>query len=281
MTATALSPRPSARGVETRPATFGRLVAGEWVKFRSVRSTWAVLALGVALIPAFAVSRMTSIAQVPEAVGASSLVASVYVTSGTALTQLVFAVLGVMAIAGEYGSGQIRTTLAVTPARLPAVAAKLLVTVLAVMAASIVAVAISWAVCAPWFGVTGMSIDLTDADDLRILAGVPLYLGAITALAFGVGLIVRSSAAGIAIVLGFLLVLENLLAVIPWAPIQAFTAYLPSSAGSRLLSSEAVGSVITTSNLAVLSPWAGYGVLVAWVAGILAVAVVLLRRRDV
>lgn len=23
-----------------RPATFGRLVAGEWIKFRSLRSTW-------------------------------------------------------------------------------------------------------------------------------------------------------------------------------------------------------------------------------------------------
>ncbi|RUQ98304.1 ABC transporter permease subunit [Labedella endophytica] len=280
MTAPALTRLPAAPRVTTHPATFGRLVTGEWVKFRSLRSSWAILALGVVLVPAFAVSRMTSIAQVPEAAGSASLVASVYVTSGTALTQLVFAVFGVMAIAGEYGSGQIRTTLAVTPGRIAAIGAKLLVTVLAAMGASIVAVAISWAASAPWFAATGMSIDLTNADDLRILAGVPLYLGAITALAFGVGLIVRSSAAGIAIVLGFLLVLENLLGVIPWEPIQAFAAYLPSSAGSRLLQSDAVGSVITTSNLTLLSPWAGYGVMVAWVVDILVVAFVLLRRRD-
>ena len=43
---------------------------------------------------------------------------------------------------------------------------------------------------------TGAADRTADPDDLRILAGVPLYLGAITALAFGVGLIVRSSAAG-------------------------------------------------------------------------------------
>ena len=137
----------------------------------------------------------------PEAVGSPYLVGAVYVTSGVALAQLVFCTLGVLSVAGEYGTGQIRSTLAAAPTRVPALAAKLLVTVLAVMASSLVAVLAAWAASAPWFEATGMSVDLTRGQDLRIVLGVPLYLGAVTALAFGIGAIVRSSAAGIAAVL--------------------------------------------------------------------------------
>lgn len=278
---TTSAPATLTRRSPVGPATFGRQVAGEWIKARSLRSTWWVLALGTALLPAFAVSRMASIAQVPEAVGSESLVGAAYATSGVALAQLAFAVLGVLAIAGEYGSGQIRTTLTVVPARTTAITAKLLVTVGMVVLAAAFAVALSWALCAAWFDQTGMSIDLTRAEDARIMLGAPLYLGAITALAFGIAAVVRSSVAGIAIVLGLLLVVENLLAVIPWSPLQDLAAYLPSSAGSRLLLAEAAGSVITASNSTLLGPWVGFAVLLGWSAALLVVAGVLLRRRDV
>ena len=263
-----------------QPATFGRLVAGEWIKFRSLRANWWIVVLGTAFVPLFAVSRMISIAQVPEAVGSPGMVAASYVTSGIALSQLAFAVLAVMAITGEYGSGQIRTTLAAAPARLSAIAAKLVVIVGVVVSASVLAVAAAWACSAPWFSQLGMSINLLNLEDARLLLGVPLYLAAVAALAFGIGLIVRSSAAGISIVVGLLLVIENLLASIPWEPVQSFAAYLPSSAGSRLLQSEAVGSVITVSNSALLSPWGGYGVMLLWVVAVLVAAAVLLRRKD-
>lgn len=263
-----------------QPVTFPRLVAAEWIKLRTLRSTWWSLLVGVAFLPAFAGMRFSSISAVPEAVGSPYLVGAVYVTSGVALTQLVFCTLGVLSIAGEYGTGQIRSTLTAAPRRLPALWAKLFVTVAVVMVASLLGVALAWAAGTPWFERTGMSIDLTRADDLRILLGVPLYLGAATALAFGIGAIVRSSAAGIATVLGLLLVLENGLGAVPWKPLQTVASFLPASAGNRLLQSDAVGSVITTSSTTTLSPWEGYGVMLAWVAVVLVAASVLLRRRD-
>lgn len=282
---TALAPTPATtarthRRVSVHPATFRRLVSAEWVKLRSLRSTWWSLAVGVVIFPALAISRTSSIAQVPEAVGSPYLVGAVYVTSGVVLVQLVFCTLGVLAVAGEYGTGQIRSTLAAAPTRVPALAAKLVVTVLAVMITSLVGVAVAWAGSAAWFDVTGMSVDPTRADDLRLLLGAPLYLGAVTALAFGIGALVRSSAAGIAAVLGLLLVVENALASIPWAPVQTLAAHLPASAGSRILQSDAVGSAITVSSTTTLTPWQGYAVLLAWVAAVLVAAAVLLRRRD-
>ena len=270
----------SARRVTVRPATFGRLVAAEWTKLRSLRSTWWVLGVGLLFLPALAVSRMMSIAQIPEAVGSPGQVGAVYVTSGVALTQLAFCTLGVLVVTSEYGTGQIRSTLVAAPARLTALGAKLAVALGAVVVASLVGLAAAWAGSAAWFEQTGMSIDLARAEDARIMLGVPLYLAAVTALAFGIGTIVRSSAAGVATVLGLLLVVENGLGAIPWDPIRTFVTYLPSSAGSRLLQSDAVGSVITTSSSTALSPWGGYGVLLVWVVGVLAVAGVLLRRRD-
>ncbi|GAB7037125.1 MULTISPECIES: hypothetical protein [Catenuloplanes] len=271
---------PSTHRTRVHPATFPRLVTAEWIKFRTLRSSWWILATGVLVIPAFAVSRMVSIAQVPELVGKPGMFGAVYVTSGVALTQLAFCTLGVLAITGEYGTGQIRSTFVAAPTRVPALAAKLLVTLAAVVAASLVAVALAWAGSIPWFGQTGLSIDLSREQDFRIMLGVPLYLAAATALAFGIGTIVRSSAGGLVIVLGLLLVVESVLALVPWAPLQTLGAYLPASAGSRLLLAEEAGSVVAASTSTALSPWAGYGVMLAWVAAVLAVAVGLVRRRD-
>ena len=271
---------PTAGSVTVHPATFGRLVAAEWVKLRSLRSTWWTLAVGMLFLPAFAVSRVASIAQVPEAVGSEWMVGAVYVTSGVALTQLAFCTLGVLVVSGEYGTGQIRSTFLASPGRLSVLAAKLLVTCAVVAVVSLVGVLLAWAAAAPFFDETGMSIDLTRAEDARILLGVPVYLATAAALAFGIGTIVRSSAAGVATVLGVLLVVENGLAAIPWAPVQTLAAHLPASAGSRLLQSDAAGSVITVSNSTALTPWQGYGVMLAWVVGTLVVAGVLVRRRD-
>lgn len=271
---------PTTGRVTVHPASFRRLVAAEWVKLRSLRSTWWTLAVGMLFLPALSVSRMASIAQVPEAVGSDTLVGAVYVTSGVALTQLAFCTLGVLAVSGEYGTGQIRSTFLASPGRLSVLAAKLVVTTATVAVTSLVGVVLAWLVAAPFFDQTGMSIDLTRAEDARILLGVPLYLATATALAFGIGAIVRSSAAGVATVLGVLLVVENGLAAIPWGPVQTLAAHLPASAGNRILQSDAVGSVITVSSSTTFSPWQGYGIMVAWVAGVLVVAGVLLRRRD-
>lgn len=271
---------PTAGRVTVHPASFSRLVAAEWVKLRSLRSTWWPLAVGMLFLPAFAVSRIASIASVPEAVGTAGMVGAVYVTSGVALTQLAFCTLGVLVVSGEYGTGQIRSTFLASPGRLSVLAAKLLVTTATVAAVSLIGVILAWAAAAPFFDETGMSIDLLRAEDARILLGVPLYLATATALAFGIGAIVRSSAAGVATVLGVLLVVENGLAAIPWGPVQTFAAHLPASAGSRLLQSDAVGSVITVSNSTTFTPWEGYAIMVAWVAGVLVVAGVLLRHRD-
>ena len=263
-----------------QPVTFSRLVAAEWVKLRSLRSTWWALVLAVAFFPLFGAMRSSSIAQIAEDIGPGDLVGPVYATSGLALAQLVLCGLGVVAITAEYRSGQIRSTLAAAPTRLPLLWAKLTVLVAVALVTALVGILTGWAAAAPWFEATYMSVDLTDPEHLRLMLGVPLYLAAMTALAYGFGAIVRSSAAGIATVLGLVFVVEPAFSYIPWEPLQQLAAYLPSAAGSRLVTSDVLGSVVAGSQSGALGPWAGYGVLLGWVALTLGVAAVLLRRRD-
>ncbi|GIG40665.1 ABC transporter permease [Cellulomonas phragmiteti] len=277
--ATAAS-RPRAR-TAVQPVTYSRLVAAEWVKIRSLRSTWWALALALAFFPLLAAMRSSSIAAIAADAPPNFFVGPAYVTSGVTLALLVVCGLGVVAVTAEYRTGQIRSTLAAAPTRLPALRAKLTVVTGLAFAVGLVGVLTGWAAAAPWFGTIGMSVDLTDPQHVRLMLGVPLYLAAMTALAFALGAIVRSSAAGIASVLGLVFVVEPAFAYIPFEPLQELAAYLPTAAGARLVTSDSLGSVVTGSGVTTLGPWGGFGVLLAWVAVLLVVASVLLRRRDV
>lgn len=280
MSTLATTPGPARTRVTVHPVTFRRLLASEWVKLRSLRSTWWALAVAVVAGAAFGPMQTASVAQViPDGVVRPDGMGAAYALAGAPLALLAFCTFGVLGIAGEYGTGQIRSTLVAAPARLPALLAKLVVTVAAVLVASTVMVAVAVAATLPVLGSAGMTLDLTRPDDARIVLGMPLFLAAASALGFAFGALTRSTAAGITIVLALVLVVENGLGAIPWEPLRDLVVYLPANAGGRLVTSDALGSVL--SNVpSTLPPWTGFGVMLAWVAGLLTVACVLLRRRD-
>lgn len=260
-----------------RPVTFGRLVVAEWVKIRSLRSTWWTLGATLALFALLAANRTAGIA---DDAPAEFLVMPVYATSGVVVGQFVLCGLAVVAITGEYRSGQIRATLTAAPTRLPALFAKLVVVVAVAFVTGTVGTLLGWATSASWFDAIGQGIDVTDPEHARLLLGVPLYLTAMAALAFAIGAAIRSTAAGISAMFGLVFVVEPAFAAIPWQPLQDVAAYLPTAAGSRIVTSDTVGSFISGTQSTTLGPWAGYGVLLAWVTAVLVVAAVLLRRRD-
>lgn len=138
---------------------------------------------------------------------------------------------------------------------------------------SIVGVALSLAVRQLFLGAKGLAPDLGNWERLRILLGTALYLTAIALLAFAIGALRRHSSGAPATVLGLLLVIENL-AQIPWKPLQLISAFLPGTAGSKILMTQAEINAISHGSMgAVPGPWQGFAVLLAWVA-------VLLRHRN-
>lgn len=274
-TTTVRDPRLGFRGV----------LRAEWIKLRTLRSTWwcaGVLVVLSALI-GLLISLVVPDGRLPPA--QQDALAVQVLTLSVNFTQLVAAVLGVLVITGEYGTGMIRSTFTAVPRRLPAVLAKLLVLAVSVLALALVATALTALVAGPVLGARGIGIAADGALWLPVL-GSSVYLALVAVLAFAIGALVRNSAGGISAVLGLLLVLPivvNLAAAIgrqEW--LQSVDAVLPSSAGSRLFAYASPGPDLgATGGALVLNGWGGFGVLLAWIAVFLVPALVLTRRRDV
>ena len=289
MSTTVMTP-PTETSAEGGPATdnvrltFPRIVRSEWIKLRTVRSTvWTLAATVVLMVGIVALFCLMITAggdgggqhasgERPNGIIAFPIAASV--------ASLAVAVLGVLVISGEYSTGMIRSTLAAVPRRLPALWAKGVVLAVSIFLVSTVAVGISLGVMTPWLSGKGLAPVLGDSQTLRILVGTALYLTAIALLAFAIGALLRHSAGALATVLGLLTVIPTMFVMIPWRPLQLIGPFLPSNAGSMIMTTAPTGPVSPDVVGAVLGPWQGFGVLLVWVAVLLTAAAVLLRRRN-
>jgi ABC-2 type transport system permease protein len=281
---------PAHAGKAVHRVTSPRVLHSEWIKFTTLRSTiWTlastvVVMAGVGFLAVFFTARDAfNPTTTPQ--DAAPLVALLHSPSivlvGTDLAQLAVAVLGVLVITGEYSTGMIRSTLTAVPRRLPALWAKALVLTAVAAVAAAVATALSWAVSLPTLRAHDAALDLGDPQTRRILLGGVLYLVTIALLAFAVGAILRVSAGALATVLGLLLVVENVFRAIPADFFRAVSPFLPATAGHQITATRAtIDLARATSAAPVLDPWVGFGVMVLWVAVLLGIAAVLLRRRD-
>jgi hypothetical protein len=268
--ATAEAPR---RRVPVRPVNQLRAISSEWVKLSTLRSTWITLAAafaGAILVGGLAswgIESHWSRLGPGEVARFSPISQSL---TGVYLAQLAIAVLGVLVITGEYATGMIRATLAAVPHRLPVLWAKLGVFAVMTFVVTTVAAFIAFFLGQALLHSHGTTLAAPHA--VRAVVGVGLYLTVVGILALGIGFMVRSTAGGIATVLGILLVLPAIGHVLPSSWQTSFLPYLPSNAGGVLFTLHPdPGS---------LGPWAGFGVMCAWAAASVAGAAYLLRRRD-
>ena len=274
----------SPRAARSPHVTFPHLVRSEWIKFWTVRSTWWILPITVLMMAGLGWLVTWGIRQVPpgggRGGGMEAFDATILAGVMIALAQLTIAVLAVLTITGEYSTGMIRTTLTADPKRLGALWAKTLVIVSVTFVVTTIGAALTW-LLARWVVGDTSSLDLANSETRRILLGAPLYLTGIALLAFALGALLRHSAAALATVFGLLLVIEGVWVNLPWTFFHKTSPFLPGSAGGKIFSTDAA---IEASRAAatgpVLTPWVGYGVLIAWGVVMLAVAAVLLRRRD-
>jgi ABC-2 type transport system permease protein len=200
--------------------------------------------------------------------------------TGIYLGQAVIAIMAVLTISGEYGTGMIRVTFTAVPRRTAVLAAK--ATVLVGLAGPAGAVAVGLSLLAGRLILPGSGIgpahgypalSLADGAVLRAAFGSMLYLVLIALLGLGVATCVRDSAAGIGIVFA-LLYLFPILGPILGSDLGRHIQQIgPMTAGL---------AIQATVNLRTLpiTPWAGLGVLAAWSAAALLAAALLLRLRD-
>lgn len=265
---------------------FGRVLRAEWIKLRTLRSTWWCAALVVVVDLLFGLL----IALVVPATGARSgaagqeQIAVIAVTVGTTFAQLIAAVLGVLVISGEYGTGMIRSTFAAVPTRLPAIGAKLLVLVAWTFLVGLVAAGLTLLTTFGLLAGRGIHPHYGDPAVWSPMVGSAVYLALVAALAFAIGTLLRNSGGGIATVIGLLLVVPIGLAVAGGltqaAWIRTVTALLPSSAGGQLYAYATPRGGLDATDALVLDGWGGLLVLLAWIGVLLLPALILVRARD-
>jgi ABC-2 type transport system permease protein len=268
------------RELPNRPYRFGDVFLSEWTKFRSVRSTYWTFFVAIVL-----------------GIGLSALVSGVsanhYLTDpevhhnwnplqrsirpGSLLSQLAFAVLGVIVVTSEYSTGMIRTSLAAVPRRLRMMSAKLLVFALAsVFIGEVISVS---AFSIGQFLIHGKAPSASFGDHLvlRVVLGSGLYLVLIGLYGAAVGILFRHAAAGIAVVVGTLFIGPGIVQLLPtdWAiPVEKWwpAGVFDTNAGPQIMQ--------THHDPHSLTAWWGLGEFALFVAIVIGIGFYVLERRD-
>ena len=253
------------------PVTLRGVVASEWLKFRSLRSTVLVLAAAVAAMVVFggviAFNTRNPAGLDPEDVVASGPLQGYY------LGQLLMAALGVLVVSGEYSSGMVRATFAAVPRRTPVLIAKAVVFTLVVGISMIAASVVAFLVAQAVLSGHRPTYSLSEGSSLRVVVGTGVYLTLVGLVGSVLAWIVRSTPGALVATFGVVLVVPILLELVfpSWGTYIA--AYLPTGAGQSFSTS------LTAPHA--LSPWTGLAVMVAWVVVGMVGAAVALKRRDV
>src|SRR5262249_19460224 len=231
---------------------FGHAARMEWIKLRTLRSTWWTLALTVAGAVGIAV-----------AVGVNTKNASGDLTNnalaGIITGLLLTGVLGVLMMTSEYTSGMIRATLTAIPDRPLLLAAKAAVfggVALAVgEAASFIAFFAGGAALRP--GIPAPPLGRPGVLRAVVMTGVGICL--IGLLGLGLGAIIRHTAAAVAVLVGGVYVLAQAIAAVA----HSLIAYVPISIVANSLGTTQPEVCNGKASLCphFLSAWAGLGVL--------------------
>jgi ABC-2 type transport system permease protein len=254
-------------------------LAAEWIKLRSIRSTYILGAVVVACVAPAALLAWYFVSAWDRATPehrANFALSDLAELVGW-VAQLCMALLGVLAVTSEYSTGMIRGTLTVLPQRRTMLTAKALVVGAVALVVGTAAPLLTLAVTRSILGdrvVRGSSTPMP--DEFRLLLAGGLLVAVFAMLGLGLGAIMRSTAGAIVtvIALWYLLPIVALNLPAPWD--DRFTSVMLSSLARQL----ADVRVETVGPQGLLSPVGAFVTMAAYVVVPLAAAAVLIRRRD-
>ena len=243
----------------------------EWIKLRSLRSTWWTLAITVAGTIGIGI-----------AVGLNTRNAAGDLTNnalaGVVPGLLLAGVLGVLTMTSEYTSGMIKATLAAIPRRPLVLAAKAAVFGAVTLAAGEAASFISFFAGGATLrhGIAAPALSQPGVLRAVMLSGAGFCL--IGLLGLGLGAIIRHTAAAIAVLVGGVYIAAQFIGIIA----HPVATYMPILIVGNSISTTKPECVHGAGGQCVhiLSAWAGLGVLCAYAAVALAIGGWLLARRD-
>lgn len=252
-------------------STRGGIVAAEWTKLSSVRSTWWTALAGLLVTAAGAGQLAIYVANGntndDPADNAGVVTVGTVLIDSVEMTQYVVLALGLLAITSEFTSGTIRSTLQCTPSRGRVLLGKAVVAGAVTFALGLLLGVVGALVARPVLGEWGSA---PAADTIGDIAAVAVYLALIGVLALGLGAALRSAVLTITVLLATLMIVPLSLQEPDIDVLTRIADVFPGVAGGHFMSGDAA-PYPRLVGLLLLAGWAGAALLLGRVA---------LRRRD-
>lgn len=286
---TTSAPAPSRRAA--RPdgsgVNFARILRSEWIKVTTVPSTVILIAttlvvmvgLGAFFAWNVVVSKEIMAEASPEMMaqmgGAMDMQAMAHMvpTSGLIFGQLLIASLAVVLIASEYSTGMIRSTMVAVPKRIPALLGKALIIAVIAFVVGGVSALLSYFVGLPILNSADLGFSLDVEGMIPSIINTGTFLALVAIIGTAIGTLLRSTAGGVVTTIGLLMILPILSSIFSVEWVQDVSRFLPSNAGNQLVALDIAEGA--------LNQWQGGLVLAAWAVVLLAIALVVTKRRDV
>ncbi|EMF00919.1 ABC transporter permease [Streptomyces mobaraensis NBRC 13819 = DSM 40847] len=258
------------------PVRFRDLVAAEWIKTRSLRSTPWTVALTLLFVVGSAVAATASDHHTRPG-PADFLPYDAYPPAGSWTLILVAGSVGALTVVSEYSTGLVRATTVAVPARGSVVLAKAVVTAVLWTVVGTIASAGSFLASQAVLNERHAGVPITHPGVFRALTATALLAPVCALVGLGLGVLLRHSAATMVAAVFLLLVLPPMFSErVRWAADVRHA--MVSSAWSRLVQSWDPDPVSLAYSPTVAGSWAVY---VLWPLLAVALAVLVVRRRDV
>ena len=274
------APAVVARVAGARRPGFSSVLASEWVKLRTLRSTY--IQIGLALALAIVMTALVSVAigsafkDLSES-DQADFDPAVVTLIGASIGQIALIVFGVTMVSSEYTSGMIRQTLTTTPGRLEVLAAKAIMILTVTLVVGMVVVFGSFLVgqvlLATYEGVPTASLS---GETLRAVVAGWLTLPLFPLIGAALGVLLRSTATAITSVLSIFFVPGILAVLLPDVVQRNVMRFLPDNASAQLLQTSA-----DTDSPLYLDIAPAAALVIGWLLAFGAAAALSITRRDV
>ncbi|MFE6027380.1 ABC transporter permease [Streptomyces niveus] len=264
-------------------ARFHHLIAAEWTKMWSLRSTPWAFAVSVLLVVAIntnaAVADYHNWPNYPEGIRQLFVpiwaMRDAFTIGGAMVLMLAAASIGALTLVGEYSTGQIRTTFAAVPARRSVLAAKTVVVTAVTTALGAVAAVTSFAVTQAILSGHHVGLPFGYPGAARVMAASALLAPVCALVGLGLAALIRHTATTIVSLTLLLLVLPSLLNEGRYATASLLHA-LPQGAWAELVT---VGDspVPVAYPTTIAGSWLVYGL---WALVAVVIAAVAVHHRD-
>ncbi|MFC3578018.1 ABC transporter permease [Streptomyces yaanensis] len=262
-------------------ARFTDLLAAEWIKLRSLRSTyWALGATALAVIAFNANAARTDYNEVTGVDSAHWALRDAFTPGAAMMLLLAAASIGAITVVGEYSTGLIRTTFAAVPDRRALMTAKVAVVTAVMTVYGAVIAGMSFAATQAILDGRGKAVSLGHPGALRVVVASALLAPVCALAGMGLGALIRHSATTMVLTTFVLLLLPSFITErYHWT--ACVRNALPFNAWVRLVDIGYGHHPFTLASRYPTTVTGGWIVFAAWALVTAVVTVVAVDRRDV